>query len=119
MKYVLPLTLTLVGSTMAFAQGVCPPPNCTLTCAAAAAVAFEMTSHSSPVFRQLSDGTEVRKIDPPTAAVGPKVNYSVTIGTLPPISFSVSTTRQFATLENGPSAPGKCFNIRASGFEDP
>ena len=31
----------------------------------------------------------------------------------------MSTTRQFATLENGPSAPGKCFNIRASGFEDP
>jgi hypothetical protein len=31
----------------------------------------------------------------------------------------VSTTRQFATLENGPSAPGKCFNIRSSGFEDP
>jgi hypothetical protein len=51
---------------------------------ATASVAFEMTTHSSPVFRQLSDGTEVMKIDPPIAAVGPKVSYSVTIGTLPP-----------------------------------
>jgi len=119
MRYGLLLPLAMLGSTTAFAQGVCPPPNCTLTCAAAALVAFEMTPHGSPVFRQLSDGTEVRRIDPTIAAAGPKVNYSVTIGTLPPISLSVSTTRQFATLENGPAAPGKCFNIRASGFEDP
>jgi hypothetical protein len=103
---------------MAFGQAACPPPNCTLKCAAAESVAFEMTAHNSPVFRQLSDGTDVSMTDP-VAAPGPKVNYSVTIGTLPGISLSVSTTRQFATLENGPSAPGKCFNIRASGFEDP
>ena len=119
MKYAALLPLAILGSTMAFGQTACPPPNCTLTCAAAASVAFEMMTHSSPVFRQLSDGTEVRKIDPTIAAAGPKVSYSVTIGTLPAISLSVSTTRQFATLENGPAAPGKCFNIRASGFEDP
>src|SRR5262249_37614334 len=119
MKYAVLLPSMILSSTIAFGQSACPPPNCTLTCAAPALVAFEIRPHNGPVFRQLSDGTEVRKIDPTIAAVGPKVDYSVTIGTLPALSLSVSTTRQCATLENGPAAPGKCFNIRASSFEDP
>ena len=120
MKYVrlLFLAASILASATAFGQNVCPPPNCTLTCTAAASIAFEMATRSS-MFRMLSDGTEIMRIDPAVPAPGPKVDYSVTIGTLPPISLSVSTTRQFATLENGPSAPGTCFNIRASGFEDP
>lgn len=118
MKFVAALSLTLLTSTLVFGQAVCPPPNCTLTCAIPASLAFEMMPHNSTLFRMLSDGTEIRRIDP-IAGGGPKANYSVTIGTLPPISLTVTTTRQFATLQNGPSAPGNCFNIRASGFEDP
>src|SRR5262249_37590071 len=118
MKYLAALSLTtLLTSTLVFGEAVCPPPNCTLTCSTPASRPFEMAPHTSPVSRMLSDGTEVRRMDPMGGA-GPKVNSSVTIGTLPPISLTVSPPRQFATLENGPSAPGKCFTIRASGFED-
>ena len=108
-----------------WAQQMCPNPN---VCAGhpeccvvqpVALLAYESVPHNSPIFRVLTDTTGVVDmvtiLNPPVAANGAKVNYSVTIGTLPPLSFSAKTKQKKWTS----TSHGDCFTISVSGFEDP
>lgn len=103
MKSIAALVLT---ASIAGAQ-TCPCPPTAL-------LGYESTVHSSPIFRTLSDG-DTLVVTTPMSATGPKINYSVTIGTLPPISFTASTKQ----LKWTTTSHGNCFTIAVSGFEDP
>ena len=114
-------SLVLGAASLAHAQpaAVCnpvcagQPPQC---CAVPIApfLGYESAVHNSPIFRTLSDG-DTLVITTPIVVNGPKVNYSVTIGTLPALSFSAAVLQQKWTT----STHGDCFTIKASGFEDP
>src|SRR5262245_2748688 len=104
-----------------WAQQMCPNPN---VCAnfpkeccgsvSGALLAYESVPHNSPIFRVLRNGDKLMIVEPSKVS-GAKVNYSVTIGTLPTISFTAKITKlRWKSMNHG-----DCFEIKASGFEDP